>query len=356
MLKRTVKFLAIVLVAVTLILSFASCKQSDAPKGYQLVACEGDKFRLYVPTQAWMPNTTGGVTSAFFSQSENTSVSVYIADDAGEMTAEEYANYCNEKFAAELDGYKLIGTEKCVLGGVAAIKSVFVANNLYQNREGAFEKVAYQYMQVMARYDGDMYILTYTAPEEFYESHLEDVEGNDKGEGIIPYFTFASAYSSGEEKKYSDKVEVPEGMKLISTDERAYRFFVPTEWQINKRTDISAAYYSESDRSNVSVQIYICGTGDAVKDVDTYFARCEASYKDMFAEYELISSENIAISNLNAKRYVIAVSTGEIDYKVLQAIVKKGDAIYCLTYTATAENYDAHVSDVEKMIEVFEIR
>ena len=76
----------------------------------------------------------------------------------------------------------------------------------------------------------------------------------------------------------------------------------------------------------------------------------------MFAEYELISSENITISDLNAKRYVIAVSTGEIDYKVLQAIVKKGDAIYCLTYTATAENYDAHVSDVEKMIEVFEIR
>lgn len=131
---------------------------------------------------------------------------------------------------------------------------------------------------------------------------------------------------------------------------------MPTEWQINKRTDISAAYYSESDRSNVSVQIYICGTGDAVKDVDTYFARCEASYKDMFEEYELISSENITISDLNAKRYVIAVSTGEIDYRILQAIVKKGDAIYCLTYTATAENYDAHVSDVEKMIEVFEIR
>ncbi len=356
MLKRTVKFLAVALVALTLIFSFASCKQSDAPEGYQLVVCEGDKFRLYVPTQAWMPNTTGGVTSAFFSQSENTSVSVCVADDAGEMTAEEYANYCNEKFASELDGYSLIGTERCVLGGVAAIKSVFVASNLFQTADGAWEKTTYKYMQVTARYDGDMYILTYTAPEEYYESHLEDVEGNDKGAGIIPYFTFSSPYSSGEEKKYSDKVEVPEGMKLISTDERAYRFFVPTEWQINKRTDMSAAYYSESDRSNVSVQLYICGTGDAVQSIDTYFERCESSYKEIFAQYALISSEDITMSGISAKKYVMTVTSGGIEYKMLQAVVKKGDAIYCLTYTATAENYDAHVSDVEKMIEVFEIR
>ena len=345
-----------VLVLVTVVAMFASCKQDDTPDGYQLITCEGDKFRLYVPTQGWMPNTTGGVTSAFFSQSENASISVYKAQDAGEMSIDEYFAYCDEKFTSELDGYKLSGTEKCILGGVAAKKIVFTADNLFQNSDGKFEKTTYKYTQVIARYDGEMYILVYSAPLEYYDSHIEEFDGNSDGAGVIPYFKFAKPYSSGEDKKYSDKVEVPEGMKLASTDERAYRFFVPTAWQINKRTDMSAAYYSEGDRSNVSVQLYICGTGDEVQSVDTYFARCEKSYTELFASYTLISSEDIKMSGIDAKKYVMNITSGGIDYKMMQVIVKKGDAIYCITYTATAENYDLHTSDVEQMIEVFEIR
>ena len=356
MFKRAIKILAVALILVTVVATFASCKKDDAPDGYQLIVCEGDKFRLYVPTQGWMPNVTGGVTGAFFSQAENTSVSVYKAQDAGEMSIDEYFDYCNEKFVSELDGYTLVGTEKCILGGVAARKYVFSANNYHLNGENVWEKVSYKYMQVMARYEGEMYILSYSAPEAYYDSHVEEIEGNSEGAGVIPYFVFAEAYSSGEEKEYSDKVELPEGMKLASTDERAYRFFVPTAWQINKRTDMSAVYYSESDKSNVSVQLYICGTGDEVQSVDTYFARCESSYGELFASYELISSEEIEMSGISAKKYVMSITTGGIEYKMMQAIVKKGDAIYCMTYTATAENYDLHTSDVEAMIEVFEIR
>ena len=356
MFKRAIKILAMVLVLVIAVAMFASCKQDDTPEGYQLIACEGDKFRLYVPTQGWMPNTTGGVTGAFFSQSENTSISVYVADDAGEMSLDEYFAYCDEKFAKELDGYTLAGTEKCILGGVAAKKIVFTANNFFWNSDGKFEKTAYKYTQVIARHEGEMYILVYSAPLEYYDSHVEEFDGNSEGAGVIPYFKFAEAYSSGEDKKYSDKVEVPEGMKLASTDERAYRFFVPAAWQINKRADMSAAYYSEGDRSNVSVQLYICGTGDEVQSVDTYFARCEKSYTELFASYTLISSEDIKMSGIDAKKYVMDITSGGIEYRMMQAIVKKGDAIYCMTYTATAENYDLHTSDVERMIEVFEIR
>lgn len=357
MLKKTVRLVAVLLLTVTLIASFASCKQSDIPDGYQLVACEGDKFRLYVPTQGWMPNTTGGVTSAFFSRVENTSVSVYVADDAGEMTVEEYWEYCNEKYSAELDSYVFSGKyEKCVLGGQAARKYVFSANNYFLDADNTWEKKPYKFMQVMARYDGDMYIFVYSSPEEYYDSHIEEVEGNSDGVGIIPYFVFADAYVSEDGKKYSDKVDVPEGMKLISTDERAYRFFVPDEWKVNNRADISAAYYSDIDKSNVSVQLYICGIGDSVQSVETYFERCMNSYDTLFPQHELLKEDDIKMSDIDAKRYVLSVTSGGVEYKILQAIVKKGDAIYCLTYTATSDNYDDHISDVEKMIDAFEIR
>ena len=356
MFKRFIKIMAVALVAVMLVPSLASCKNSDVPDGYQLIACEGDKFRLYVPTQGWMPNTTGGVTSAFFSRAENISVSVYIADDAGEMTLDEYWSYCDAKYSEELEKYTLSGTEKCMLGGQPALKSVYSAECYFTNAQNIMEKKTYKFMQIIAKFEGEIYLLIYSAPEEYYDSHLEEFEGNAKGVGIASYFVFAEPYSSGDDKKYSDKVEVPAGMKLISTDEVAYRFFVPEAWQINKRTEMSAAYYSESDRSNVSVQLYICGTGDEVQSVESYIERCKKSYSDIFASCNLVSEEDIKMSNLDAKKCVFEVMSGGVEYKMLQAIVKKGDAIYCMTYTATAENYESHLDDVEKMIEVFEIR
>ena len=96
--------------------------------------------------------------------------------------------------------------------------------------------------------------------------------------------------------------------------------------------------------------------GDEVQSVEAYIERCKRSYGDIFASCELVSEDDIKMSSLDAKKCVFAVTSGGVEYKMLQAIVKKGDAIYCMTYTATAENYDAHVADVEKMIEVFEIR
>lgn len=356
MIKSFTKILALLLVSIMLASSLVSCNKDDTPEGYQLIACEGDQFRLYVPTQGWMPNTAGGVTSAFFSQAENTSVSVYKADDAGERSLEEYWTYCSEKYASELDEYSFIGSEKCILGGQAARKYIFTAKNYYLDNENAWSRITYKFMQVMAKYNGDTYILVYSAPEDYYDSHASEIEGDENGAGVIPYFTFAEPYVSDEKKEYSDKVVAPAGMKLISTDECAYRFFVPVEWQVNERAELSAAYYSDSDRSNVSVQLYICGTGDEVQSVESYFERCQESYTALFESCELISDKQITMSESDARMLELAITTGGVEYKMLQAIVQRGDAIYCLTYTALAENYESHISDAWKMIESFEIR
>ena len=90
--------------------------------------------------------------------------------------------------------------------------------------------------------------------------------------------------------------------------------------------------------------------------VETYFDRCMSSYGELFATCELVSESDVEMSGIDAKKYIMDVTSGGVEYKLLQAIVQKGDAIYCMTYTATADNFDAHIADVEKMIEVFEIR
>ena len=353
---KTIKIISALLLCLLLIPALAACANSDVPDGYQLVACEGDQFRLYVPTQ-WVPNTASGVTGAFYSSVDAASVAVYVADDAGELTVSEYWALCNEKYATDLAEYiPSQKSEKIVLGGQAAEKHVFTAKKtVYSETEKKNVTATYKFMQVMARYKGEMYVLLYTATEENYDTHIETVEGNAQDEGIIPYFRFDEAYKSEDgEKEFSDKVTAPEGMKLASTDERAYRLFVPVSWKINNRADASAAYASDTDSSNVNVQMYM--TSDNTETVEKYWERLEISYKGMFAEYKLISDEKIKMDGVSAHKYTYTVVSGGQEYKLVQAILRKGEMFYCLTYTALPENFDKHLPDVEKMIENFDIR
>ena len=342
-----------ILVALMIMTLFTACaEQDDTPDGYQLVVRDGDKFRLYVPTQGWSPNTAGGVTGAFFSLEQNASVNVYLLDDAGEMSVDEYWEHCNSVFEKELKEYSFAGkSENCVLGGQPAKKYLYSAKITVTDNGTDTEK-NFKFLTVLCRYESEMYMLVYSAPEEYYDTHIEDVEGDADGAGIIPYFKFAAPYVS-EKKEYSDKVQVPEGMKLISTDELAYRFFIPNDWTVNNGAEFSAAKASDGS-SNVSVQMYM--TDDDNETVDDYFSKLEKKYKEVFSSYKLDSTESIKMDGSDAKKYTYTIVVGGIEYKQMQAIVVRGAVFYTLTYTALPENFDLHIGDVEKMIEVFDIR
>ena len=74
-----------ILIALMIMSLFTACAQeSDVPDGYQLIAREGDEFRLYVPTQGWSSNVWSGTTGAIFSLEQNATVNVYKADDDAE--------------------------------------------------------------------------------------------------------------------------------------------------------------------------------------------------------------------------------------------------------------------------------
>ena len=347
------RIISLLLLACILTASFAfvSCSDNDgAPDGYQLVVRNGDKFRLYVPTQGWTANTDGGVTGAIFSIDPHVSVGVYVADDAEGKTANEYFAYSEEIMKVELENYEHIGSEEEMLGGKKAMRYAYTADITTMGRE---EPVKYKYLMILCENEGEMYVFIYCAPAETnYEANLPDVEG------IIENFTFAEAYKGKEMGETPSGVEIPEGMKLASFDEQPYLFFVPEDWVINEGSVISAAYVSEEDKSNVSLQMYMVSEKEIDKTVEEYFAECEERYKKVFASYTLIEDEcgEIEMAGKKARRYVYEIENGGVKYKQLQAIVVKGGVFYTLTYTATPENFDSHLADVEKMIEAFNIR
>ncbi|MBQ4091206.1 MAG: DcrB-related protein [Clostridia bacterium] len=357
MLKISKRIIGALLLCTLILCAFVSCSQDNVPEGYQLIACEGDEFRLYVPA-GWQSSSAGGITSAIYSMDYNVTVSVYVASDAGELPLEEYWALCDGKMSAELEEYSAEDKiEKVILGGKAAIKTVYSAKHTLIDAEGKPQKTEYKYMQVTAKHNENTFVLLYSAPADKYDTFAGVVEGDAEGAGIIPYFVFAEPYHSADNnKQYSNDVETPDGMKLISTDERAYRFFVPTPWTVNVRTEATAAYIDEADgtRSNVSVQMYM--TGDERQTVAEYFVACEKSYKNIFDSYVLVSDTEIKMDGISAHKYVYEITSGGKTYRQLQAIVKKGAMFYVVTYTSAPEHFDSHTGDVEKMIESFDIR
>lgn len=334
-----------------LISSFSACSdKSDAPDGYQLVSGEGDKFRLYVPTQGWSANTQSGTTGAIFSVDPYIAINVFVADDAADMDTDAYWTHSESMLKAELGegNYTFVGAEKTTLGGQPAKKIVYTAKMSLHGED----VTEYKSMTVLCRYKDEMYVFTYSAPAEtHYDLYIEEVEGDG---GILDYFRFDVPYSA-EGKEYPTDVDLPDGMKIVSTNEHPYRFFVPSSWKINAKTDFSAAYLSE-DSANVSMQFLMVSEMEIDKSVDEYFAECEERYKKVFSSYELLGSEEITMSGRSAKKFTYKITSGGVEYKQMQAIVAKGGVFYVLTYTALPDNFDSHMGDVQRMIETFEIR
>ena len=356
---KITKILAIILLSVMLISAFSSCSdKGDSPDGFQLIACEGDKFRLYVPTQGWAANTESGSTCALFSVDPYIAINAFVADDAGEMDADAYWAYSEEILKSEhKEGYAFVSAGKTTLDGQPAKKVVYtVKTSLHGEKENENKDenaTEYKIMTVLCRYKDEMYVITYSAPaEEHYDLYVSEFEGDG---GVLDYFKFDVPYSA-EGKEYPLDVEAPEGMKIISTDEHPYRFFVPNSWKINAKTDFAAAYVSREDTSNVSLQFLMVSEQEMGKSIDEYFAECEERYGKVFSEYELLESADITMSGRAARKYTYRIVSGGVEYKQMQAIVEKGGVYYVLTYTALPENFNAHLAEVDQMIAAFEIR
>lgn len=345
-------------------LSLSGCSKKDIPDGYQLIAREGDTFRLYVPTQGWASNTSSGITSAYFALSSEatgepaTVVSVYTPDDAnGCKSVAQYWEICTQKLSAELTDFKYIESESgmTVLGGESAGRYVYTAKkNTGIGDSEQVIPVTYKFMQIMAIHNGQMYVLVFCAPEVDYDKRVVDMNGNPDEEdlGIIGYFKFAEAYVAEDNNKY-DKIEAPEGMKLASSKERPYILFAPTDWNVDNSGQITNVY--TADKSNLTVQ-FIMPT-EREHFVEAYWKACMKKYENILTEFIEGESSVQTVGGIEGSMVgTFSGKSGGVEYKFKQVIILKGEIYYVITYTATAENYDAHIADANKMIEHFKVK
>lgn len=151
------------------------------------------------------------------------------------------------------------------------------------------------------------------------------------------------------------KSDIPDGMQLASGEDVAYRLFVPGGWNLTLDDNVNGAYYSQSDKSSITMTSYYPETN--IASVDDYWKACSASYKNVYDNFEAQEEASpLVFGGKNAFKYVFTATIDGTDCKFMQIITVHKNLFYILTYTSTAEKYDLHIEDVNSVISNFIFR
>ena len=334
--------------------SLVACSgDSEVPDGYQYATCKGEYFRLFVPTQ-WTVNTESGVSGAYYSLAEGTAVSmaeVYFDIPAADGEGEDAVATLDDFFAAHMEdiaqmkGYKAEKEFDATLGSYKAKDITYTATKGGES---------YRFRQVLTKVEGRFYLFTYSSKADTFDRWLDTVDGILEN---IMFYAYPFE-GSGDEKKIPSVDNVPEGMKLITNNDVAYRFFAPESWVVGNAEAAALVYASETDRSNVTVMGFIPTVDDTeLYGVADYWEDTEKHYKDALTDYTLTAEPvESTMGGKKATVYEYTYSLSGVTYRCRQVVCVYSYMIIVMTYTALPENYDAHLAEAERMQDALTFR
>ena len=359
---KHMKNVVAMLCCLAMLLSLAACasKPDDGvPEGMKNATAAGAEFRLYVPS-VWNVNTAYGVSGAYFTMTQQSTVSAakYVIDEdmsaamnalglvGGDRLDWFWANECQRSVEAVA-----LGGSLSVIAEDSASLTLDGVNAHRHHMTATVQGYTMHFIHALAERSGAFFVISFVIEDSLYAG-LGDHIGR-----ILDNFVFASPYVPDDYAKEIDETaDAPEGMKLASNDDVAYRFYVPLSWKLNPDEQIFAAYL-ESDRSSVSVVPYMPDAENM--SVAEFFALCEDMMKNTAGRdgYELLETrENVSLGGRRATAYIYRYTVGGVEYRYMQVVAAYKSLIYSMTYTALPENFDAHLSDVEQMIAAFSFR
>lgn len=147
--------------------------------GYKEISNEGLNYHFYVPSE-WTADVSTGMTSAYYDGRDpsNVSVTAFELDDVSINSADAYWELNEADLKLILPDLEYVDISDCKLGGedgVDAKQYVYTAS---------MSDTEYKFMQVVAIRSNEVYIITYTAVADKYDSHIEDVIS------MVDYFKF----------------------------------------------------------------------------------------------------------------------------------------------------------------------
>lgn len=195
--NRITATIACILLAALFLTFFVSCGKPEdqwQPAGMKLASSDKVDYKLWVPEE-WTVDMSTGITAAYVSSSDRSNVTLTafsLTEGDNYMSISEYWSKYKEELEKTFPDIEVIDTGEegesdaleeendfgvtMLIDGVAAKKYVYTAT---------VTGSSYKFMQVIFIHEGYVYLLTYTALPNVYDSHTEEVGK------IIENFRFA---------------------------------------------------------------------------------------------------------------------------------------------------------------------
>lgn len=153
----------------------------------------------------------------------------------------------------------------------------------------------------------------------------------------------------------ANKDQTPDGMKDAAIENADYHLYVPEVWIESNTLGLSGAHVGAADQAyspNVIVTVYY---PDTTMDVATYFTTVVKPQLELTLDALTMVTEGTAatLGGKNAWIYTYTYTLGGTAYKQMQVIAANGYRMYTLTYTATANLYDAYIAEVDSVVAAF---
>ena len=164
--KHKMKKIISVILVLCMMISFVSCASDDeTPDGMKNIAGENEAYYFYVP-QSWVENQFG--TGAYYStiDKSNIAIAAYSGEEY-DTSAEYWEDFLNEVEEISTEFEVISAEEKKIISERNALQYVYTMTT------GGVE---YKIQQIFVAYSNIMYVITYTATAENFDSHTEDVQ------------------------------------------------------------------------------------------------------------------------------------------------------------------------------------
>lgn len=360
------RFTAVLALLVLCISVLASCgSTSDVPSGLQVAWDNASDGYVFYAPENWKVSTRDGVSLAFVSGINNTSVSFTKAEKP-EGTLDDYV----KASIATLDGATAeaecatltVSGERCTFGNTDnAYKYIYTYG--YGTKEVDGEKVPVQYttMQIFVTRGEDFFIFTYNAlgaPDDAQASYQLYISYAQR---CIDGFKFKDKSDVGgsADKEY---VKDKDGYILISEKKLCgFDLYVPESYEVVDSSAIVSA------RINDSANVIVAEARETGVDIYTYWENRKAELMksaDKITEIAVnktnIKGEDgayttdVKLGNLAANAvasYEYTYERGGVVYHVYQILGWTRDHGYVFTYTATEDAYSVHLDEVMTVIE-----
>lgn len=176
-----------------MILALASCSGKDQPpKGMKKLSSEFTNFNFYIPEE-WTENISTGFVSAYAKDLSN--ISIQTMSLSGVFSSGSgYVFYADNISYSSIDDYFKDNYLKKINTTFSSfeLKEEYTTNQNFGESDKCakyvytldVDETEYTFLQIFTIYGSNMYIFTYTAASDNFESHISEVNN------IINNFSF----------------------------------------------------------------------------------------------------------------------------------------------------------------------